>query len=52
MYAYIRRKGHNVDEASDLTQEFFTRLLSGSFLERATPETRIPPHRRSFLSLR
>jgi RNA polymerase sigma-70 factor (ECF subfamily) len=27
-----------VDDASDLTQEFFTRLLSGSFLERATPE--------------
>jgi RNA polymerase sigma-70 factor (ECF subfamily) len=38
VYAYIRRKGHNGDEASDLTQEFFTRLLTGSFLERADPE--------------
>src|SRR5581483_11121631 len=38
VYAYIRRKGHSVDEASDLTQEFFTRLLTGVFLERADPE--------------
>jgi RNA polymerase sigma-70 factor (ECF subfamily) len=38
VYAFIRRKGNGADEASDLTQEFFTRLLSGSFLERATPE--------------
>src|ERR1051325_1369381 len=38
VYAYIRRKGHTVDQASDLTQDFFTRLLTGSFLERADPE--------------
>jgi RNA polymerase sigma-70 factor (ECF subfamily) len=38
VYAYIRRKGHSVDEASDLTQEFFTGILTGSFLERADPE--------------
>jgi RNA polymerase sigma-70 factor (ECF subfamily) len=38
VYAYIRRKGHSVDDASDLTQEFFTRLLTGSFLERADKE--------------
>jgi len=38
VYAYIRRRGHNFDQAPDLTQEFFTRLLTGSFLERADPE--------------
>ena len=27
LYAYVRRAGHNADEAQDLTQEFFLRLL-------------------------
>ena len=27
LYAYIRRQGHNVTEAEDLTQGFFARLL-------------------------
>src|SRR5207249_387877 len=27
LYAYIRRQGHSADQAEDLTQEFFTRLL-------------------------
>jgi RNA polymerase sigma-70 factor (ECF subfamily) len=27
IYALIRRRGHAADEASDLTQEYFTRLL-------------------------
>ena len=29
LYAYIRREGHSVQDAQDLTQEFF-----GSFLEK------------------
>jgi RNA polymerase sigma-70 factor (ECF subfamily) len=27
IYAFIRRKGHSADEANDLTQDYFTRLL-------------------------
>src|SRR5262249_56607866 len=27
LYAYVRRKGHAVEEAEDLTQEFFSKLL-------------------------
>ncbi len=38
LYAYIRRKGHSHEQASDLTQEFFTQLLSGTFFERANPD--------------
>jgi DNA-directed RNA polymerase specialized sigma24 family protein len=32
LYAFIRRKGHAADEAQDLTQEFFARLLERDFL--------------------
>jgi RNA polymerase sigma factor (sigma-70 family) len=32
LYAFIRRQGHSADEAQDLTQEFFTRLLEKDFL--------------------
>jgi RNA polymerase sigma-70 factor (ECF subfamily) len=32
LYAYIRRQGYPADEAEDLTQEFFTRLLQKDFL--------------------
>jgi RNA polymerase sigma factor (sigma-70 family) len=38
VYAYVRRRGHPPEQAQDLTQEFFLRVLSGTFLERATPE--------------
>jgi len=32
LYAYVRRKGYSPDDAQDLTQEFFARLLRGNFL--------------------
>jgi RNA polymerase sigma-70 factor (ECF subfamily) len=32
LYAYIRRRGHNPDDAHDLTQEFFARLLEKDVL--------------------
>ena len=32
LYAYVRRRGHSADEAHDLTQEFFARLLEKDFL--------------------
>jgi RNA polymerase sigma factor (sigma-70 family) len=32
LYAFVRRKGHRADEAQDLTQEFFARLLEKDFL--------------------
>lgn len=32
LYAFIRRCGHPVEEAKDLTQEFFVRLLEKDFL--------------------
>ena len=32
LYAYIRRQGHSADQAEDLTQEFFARLLEKDFL--------------------
>lgn len=36
-FAYIRRCGHPEEEARDLTQEFFARLLSKNWLEAADP---------------
>jgi RNA polymerase sigma-70 factor (ECF subfamily) len=38
LYAFIRRKGHGPDEACDLTQEFFSRLLERNFLHTADPD--------------
>ncbi len=38
LYAYIRRRGHTADQAQDLTQEFFARLLERDFLGAADPE--------------
>jgi RNA polymerase sigma factor (sigma-70 family) len=38
LYAYVRRQGHNPDEAQDLTQEFFKRLLAGNYLKTADPK--------------
>ena len=33
LYAYIRSEGHSAEEAQDLTQEFFTRLLAKNYLQ-------------------
>jgi RNA polymerase sigma factor (sigma-70 family) len=38
VYAFIRRRGYPPEPAQDLTQEFFLRVLSGTFFERANPE--------------
>ena len=38
VYAFVRRSGHSVDEASDLTQAFFTRVLEKHYLKDARPE--------------
>ena len=35
LYAYVRRKGYHADEAQDLTQEFFLRLLQKEVFSRA-----------------
>ena len=37
LYAYLRRRGYPADQAQDLTQEFFMRLLEGRYLDRADP---------------
>jgi RNA polymerase sigma factor (sigma-70 family) len=38
LYAYLRRRGYPADEAQDLTQQFFMRVLEGRYLDRANPE--------------
>src|SRR4051812_11868753 len=38
LYAYVRRRGYPPDQAQDLTQEFFVRILDGRYLNRADPE--------------
>ncbi len=35
LYAYVRRQGHPPEDAQDLTQEFFARLLEKEFLKFA-----------------
>jgi len=35
VYSYVRRKGRNVHEAQDLTQEFFCRVIERHFLRAA-----------------
>jgi DNA-directed RNA polymerase specialized sigma24 family protein len=35
LYAYVRRKGYDVHDAQDLTQEFFARLLARNYLSVA-----------------
>jgi RNA polymerase sigma-70 factor (ECF subfamily) len=35
LYAYVRRKGYDVHDAQDLTQEFFARLLAKNYLSVA-----------------
>jgi RNA polymerase sigma factor (sigma-70 family) len=37
LYAYVRRTGHSREEAEDLTQEFFARLLEKNTVARADP---------------
>jgi len=37
VYAYVRRRGHPREEAQDLTQDFFVRILEGRYLDRADP---------------
>jgi len=38
LYAYLRRRGYPADQAQDLTQDFFVRVLEGRYLDRADPE--------------
>lgn len=38
LYAYLRRRGYPADQAQDLTQEFFMRVLEGRYLDRADRE--------------
>ena len=38
LYSYLRRRGYPADDAQDLTQEFFVRVLEGRYLDRADPE--------------
>lgn len=37
LYAYVRRRGYDVDDARDLTQAFFAKLLEKQGLSAATP---------------
>ncbi len=37
VYRFLKREGRNDDDSRELTQEFFSRLLSGSTLENADP---------------
>jgi RNA polymerase sigma-70 factor (ECF subfamily) len=37
-YAYVRRCGYSADDAADITQAFFTRVLEKRFLKDAKPE--------------
>jgi len=38
LYAFLRRRGYSADQAQDLTQSFFVRVLEGRYLDRADPE--------------
>ena len=38
LYAYVRRRGHSPEDARDLTQEFFVRLLERQSLANAHPD--------------
>jgi RNA polymerase sigma factor (sigma-70 family) len=38
LYTYVRRWGHTPEDAQDLTQEFFTRLLEKRYLEQVNPD--------------
>jgi|SoiMethySBSTD1v2_1073268.scaffolds.fasta_scaffold135482_2 RNA polymerase sigma-70 factor (ECF subfamily) len=38
IYAYIRRRGSSAQDAQDLTQEFFTRVVEKRYMDRADPQ--------------
>jgi len=38
LYAYVRRRGYQADDARDLTQEFFARFLEKKYLHLADPQ--------------
>jgi RNA polymerase sigma-70 factor (ECF subfamily) len=38
LYTFVRRRGHTVEEAQDLTQEFFARLVQRDFLRNVARE--------------
>ncbi|MFO1488588.1 MAG: sigma-70 family RNA polymerase sigma factor [Verrucomicrobiota bacterium] len=38
LYAYVRRRGHSREDAEDLTQAFFARLLGQNFLEHVNSD--------------
>jgi RNA polymerase sigma-70 factor (ECF subfamily) len=38
LYAYVRRHGHSREDAEDLTQSFFARLLEKNYLEGVSSE--------------
>jgi RNA polymerase sigma factor (sigma-70 family) len=38
LYAFARRRGASAEDAADLTQEFFARLIEGEFLSTADPQ--------------
>ena len=38
LYTYARRQGHSVEEAQDLTQAFFLRLLEKRYVQAADPQ--------------
>ena len=37
LYVYVRRTGHSIDDAQDLTQAFFTHLIEKGGLQRVDP---------------
>lgn len=37
LYAYVRKRGHSPEQAQDLTQDFFTRLLEKGLIAEADP---------------
>jgi DNA-directed RNA polymerase specialized sigma24 family protein len=38
LYAYVRQRGHSPEDAQDLTQTFFARLLARNTVAQADPE--------------
>ncbi|MSU64378.1 MAG: sigma-70 family RNA polymerase sigma factor [Pedosphaera sp.] len=38
LYAFVRRKGHDAEDARDLTQQFFVRLIEGNRVSLADPQ--------------